>query len=265
MRRRQLFEIHDWSWCPQAVRNGLTDFLQTSIDFFDTYEPIRKRLLAAIAESGSSAVVDMCSGGGGPWMKWARKGIAGVPVTLSDKFPNARTIEWLEHHPIPNLKYCPASIDATAVSSRLPGFRTIFTAFHHFTPEQAGAIIADAVRNGEGIGVFEFTSRSTWHTLGMLLTPLGVLLLAPFGKQVRWQALVLTYLIPVIPLVTCIDGVLSCLRSYSSRELQELANFPEFRWEAGKAKSITYLIGVPLPQPIAIGGGAQEQRGVQKG
>ncbi len=90
MPRHQLFEIHDSSKCPKVIRNGLTDFLQTSTDLLDTYEPIRARLLAAIASSGSNTVVDLCSGAGGPWVKWNRKNLVNaIPVTLTDRFPTA--------------------------------------------------------------------------------------------------------------------------------------------------------------------------------
>ena len=246
MRRRQLFEIHDWSRCPKAVRNGLTDFLQTSIDLQNTYEPIRTRLLEAIAQSQSSAVVDLCSGAGGPWVTWTRKGLARVPVTLTDKFPNWTAMERLGGNGSTALRYYPQSVDATAVPSELKGFRTIFTAFHHFTPAQGKTIIDDAVRNGQGIGVFEFTSRTFLQTLSMLLSPIGVWLFTPLTKKVRWPVLALTYLLPVIPLVTCIDGVLSCLRSYTENDLRALADSPDYQWATGKQKGITYLIGVPV-------------------
>jgi hypothetical protein len=246
MPRHQLFEIHDWPRCPRVVRNGLTDFLQTSTDLLDTYEPIRTRLLEAIVRSESRMVVDLCSGAGGPWVKWARQGLTSVPITLTDKFPNLITIQRLTENFLTGLQYHPLPVDATAVPSDLPGFRTMFTAFHHFSPAQAKAIIDDAVRNGQGIGVFEFTSRTVLGTLGMLLTPLGVWLLTPLMKKVPWQALALTYLVPVIPLVTCIDGVLSCLRSYSDRDLRNLANSPDYEWVIGSQKGITYLIGVPI-------------------
>ena len=182
MPRHQLFEIHDSSKCPKVIRNGLTDFLQTSTDLLDTYEPIRARLLAAIASSGSNTVVDLCSGAGGPWVKWNRKNLVNaIPVTLTDRFPNHATIERFAEFPAPALRYHPQSVDATAVPPSLPGFRTIFTAFHHFTPAQGKAIIDDAIKNGQGIGIFEFTSRTLPATLGMLLTPVGVWLFTPFG------------------------------------------------------------------------------------
>jgi hypothetical protein len=253
MPRHQFREIHDWLWCPKIVRNGLTDFLQASNDLLDTYEPIRTRLLDAIVKCGGGAVVDLCSGSGGPWVKWTRQGLTNVPIALTDKFPNLTTIKQLTENPVALLQYYPQPVDATAVPSELQGFRTIFTAFHHFTPAEARAIIDDAVRNRQGIGVFEFTSRTLSGALGMLLTPLGVWLFTPLMKKLRWQVLTLTYLLPVIPLVTCIDGVLSCLRSYTDIDLRRLANSADYEWAVGKEKGITYLIGVPVRRSILDG------------
>jgi hypothetical protein len=53
----------------------------------------------------------------------------------------------------------------------------------------------------------------------------------------------LTYVLPVIPLVVMIDGVVSCLRSYSVEELKTLAHHEGYEWEAGVEKGVTFLIG----------------------
>src|SRR3954449_9157473 len=106
MTRPQLFEIHNWSWCPKIVRNGLTDFLQTSTDLLDMF------------------------------------------------------------------------------------------------------------------------------TLRM--------------QKVRWQVLALTYPLPVIPLVTCIDGILFCFRSYTAKNLMSLAGGLDYEWVAGNEKGITCLAGIPM-------------------
>ena len=242
-----MFEIHDWSCCPQSVRNGLTGFLQTFITRQNIYRPIRGLLLEAIEHSGTANVVDLCSGAGGPWVAWAKRGhVEHLSVTLTDKFPNSAVVRSTAERRISQLRYCAQPVDATAVPADLQGFRTMFTAFHHFTPEQGKAMIDDAVRNGQGIGIFEFTSRTFAKTLGMLLTPIGVLLLVPRLKRVGWKVLALTYLLPLIPLVACIDGVLSCLRSYSAADLRQLAQSDDYEWSSGEENGITYLIGIPL-------------------
>jgi hypothetical protein len=89
----------------------------------------------------------------------------------------------------------------------------------------------------------------------MLLVPLMVLLVTPFIRPFRWSRLVWTYLIPVVPLVSLFDGLVSCLRTYSVQELRDLTEglgANNYQWDIGELKStvgpipITYLIGVPV-------------------
>jgi hypothetical protein len=131
----------------------------------------------------------------------------------------------------------------------------MFTAFHHFCPEQACAVLADAVRNRQGIGVFEATQRGPLALVLMLLSPLMVLVMTPFIRPFRWSRLLWTYLLPLVPLVTLFDGLVSCLRTYSVQELHELTarlGANDYQWDVGTLKSettpipISYLVGVPI-------------------
>ena len=133
------------------------------------------------------------------------------------------------------------------------GFRTLFTALHHFRPTAARAILADAVRRGCGIGIFEVTERRILTLLGMLVLPVFVLLATPFIRPFRWSRLLLTYLLPLVPLAVWFDGTVSCLRSYTPAELEALAAGvgEGYDWEAGTLAAppfvtrVTYLIGTP--------------------
>src|SRR5438034_7254167 len=250
MARLHLLEIHDQAWCPPSLRDALTDFLGFALRLGRSYAPIAPLLRGAVARARAGAIVDLCSGAGGPWPALRRH--VSVPVVLTDKFPNrqARTGA-LPFHPEP--------VDATAVPAHLRGFRTLFTSFHHFRPDEARAILADAVGRREGIGVFEVARRAPLEMTVIALTCLAVLLLVPFIRPFRWSRLVWTYLPPVLPLVGTFDGLVSCLRAYSPAELHDLvAGLDGYEWEIGEVRpawwrplTLTYLIGVPLS-----GGGA---------
>lgn len=75
----------------------------------------------------------------------------------------------------------------------------------------------------------------------------------PAVRPVRWQRLIFTYVIPVVPFAVAFDGVVSCLRTYTPEELLRVARVagPEYDWEAGTEKGdlrrppVTYLIGTP--------------------
>src|SRR5208282_18078 len=202
-------------------------------------------------------VLDLCSGAAGPWL-WLHSALAergvSVSVCLTDKYPNLEGFERASRLTNRVISYHPQPVDPTQVPGALPGFRTMFSAFHHFRPEQACAVLADAVRNHQGIGIFEATQRRPLALLFALLSPLGVLLATPFIRPFRWSRLFWTYLLPLVPLVTLFDGVVSCLRSYSVEDLRDLTaklGANDYHWDIGTVQSkttpmpITYLMGVP--------------------
>lgn len=204
MKRLHLIEIHDQHWCPPTVRDGETDYLQFVIATTKLYAVVVPILAAALHRTGTRQVLDLCSGGAGPWLwlqsDFAERGVS-VSVCLTDKYPNVEAIRQLNRMTHQSISYQPQSVDATRVPEELKGFRTIFSAFHHFRPEQACAVLADAVHTRQGIAVFEGTQRSLLALLLMLLVPLMVLLMTPFIRPFRWSRLFWTYLIPLIPLV----------------------------------------------------------------
>ena len=83
--------------------------------------------------------------------------------------------------------------------------------------------MADAIRRRQGIAVFEVTQPRVLALLLTLPTTLMVLLVTPLLCPFHWSRLLWTYLIPLVPLITLFDGLVSCLRTYSVQELHDLA------------------------------------------
>ncbi len=142
------------------------------------------------------------------------------------------------------------SVDAASVPRSLTGFRTIFSSFHHFPDNVARAVLADAVSAGEGFAMTEVTSRTVRAFATMFLMPLFALVLTPRMRPFRWSRMVLTYVLPLIPFVVFWDGIISCFRTRTPRELLDLTSgFPEYEWAAGYASgrwlAPVYLIGYP--------------------
>lgn len=255
MRRLQLFEILDQPWCPQAVRHGATDYLEAIISRTDVYRAVQPAFFQAIVDCGASQIVDLCSGGGGPWLspRW-RGALAAHPdlrVRLTDKFPSdvlaARLAADMQ------MEAVAYSVDAANVPESLRGFRTIFSSFHHFPDAVASAVLADAVRSRDSFAMAEVTSR-TWRALLIIfLMPVFALVLTPRMRPFRWSRLLFTYLLPLIPFVVLWDGVVSCFRTRTPAELIALTQpFAEYEWKAGYATgrwlAPVYLIGTPRPQ-----------------
>ena len=186
-------------------------------------------------------------------------GSEGVDVTLclTDKYPNREALAKFASENI-QVRFDMESISATSVPQRLPGFRTMFTSFHHFRPEDARGILAAAVRDGQGIAVSEATARAPLALAMMLLVPLIVWLMTPIIRPFRWSRLFWTYVVPVLPAAIMFDGIVSCLRTYTPDEMIAMAHEVDkgdFEWEAGYQSvagspiPVPYLIGIPL-RPI---------------
>jgi hypothetical protein len=233
----------------------MTDFLRFLMETFAPYRGAAPLLARALASVGDPRIIDLCSGGGGPWLDLIRRIPAeGGPVPrvlLTDWFPNRAAFARLQELSGEAIAGDPDPVSATAVPARLTGFRTLFTALHHFPPGEAHAILADAVRARQGIAVFEVTRRTPLALLGVLFLPLLVLLFTPFIRPFRWSRLFWTYLVPLVPLAVWFDGTVSCLRTYTPGELGDLvADLQEgYAWEIGTLRSaplparIIYLLG----------------------
>jgi hypothetical protein len=254
VKRRQLVELEDLPWWPRVFRDAATDYLVTALRHTATYTGLAPRLAAALKRTGTTRVTDLCSGGGGPWadlLPALRAEGVDATLCLTDKYPNTDALERLAAA-MPGVRYESQPVVATDVPPHLVGFRTVFTAFHHFRPSEARAILAAAVRDRRGIAVSEATSRTPAALAMMLLVPLALWLLTPAIRPFRWSRLFWTYVVPVIPAAVLFDGVVSCLRIYTPDEMMAMAREAggdSFDWEAG----VEYPSGSPVPIPYLIG------------
>jgi uncharacterized damage-inducible protein DinB len=80
MLRVQFIEINDEPWFPSSLRNNVTDALQFGLSLLKGYAPIAPLLLSTLDSTRSKSIIDLCSGGGGPWLD--RLLLGAVSVTL---------------------------------------------------------------------------------------------------------------------------------------------------------------------------------------
>jgi hypothetical protein len=263
MNRVNALEIHEQPWLPRTIRDGITDTLQFVLKFGGVYQPIVSRLAKALSSAGDRKLIDLCSGGGGPWT-WLHRDLARqqggrLAIQLTDKFPNIAAFERAEQKSRGEISYCAESIDATRIPPRLDGFRTMFTSFHHFPPTEAIAIIQSAVDSRQGIGIFEAPARTPLSIGLTFLVPLMALLSVPFVRPFRLSLVLWTYLLPVIPFVLWFDGLVSCLRAYSPTELSAMISdlrTNDYTWEIGEETGwiapVTYMLGYPRESSIRV-------------
>jgi hypothetical protein len=248
--RLQLFEFLDQPWLPELLRRGEIDYLRVVLDRMRPYDSVAPRLAELLRTAGTDQVVDLCSGAGGPWRTLlpalqAVHDRAGVVLT--------------DLHPIPRQDLPPGAhyrdtpVDATRLPEELTGVRTIFEGLHHFPPERARDLLADAAARGVPFAAFEVTQRSLPYLLGQLLLVIPLVWgFTPLIRPLHWWRLALTYLVPLIPLLILWDGVVSSLRTYAPADLERLTTGlggDGYKWSSGvhrvQGMAITYLIGQP--------------------
>jgi hypothetical protein len=257
MRRVQFIELHEQPWFPPALRHEITDALQFGLNLLKAYAPIAPLLQTMLDSARCRSIVDVCSGAGGPWLDLSRKlqpDAQVFQILLTDKYPNLRAFQKVRAASGNHIAFHSASVDAMKIPDELRGFRTMFTSFHHFAPEEARAILQNTVDAGQSIGIFEITRRAPSTISLMFAWALMLFVFTPLIRPFRWSRLLCTYVVPIIPLVLLFDGVVSCLRTYRPQELREIVkklSGIEYQWEAGEYSRasgqvpITYLIGHP--------------------
>lgn len=116
---------------------------------------------------------------------------------MSDSHPNSAALEHVERLSGGRIRHLKRAVDAVRVPAGLLGFRTLFNGFHHFRPEQASAVLQDAMAHQRGIAIFDGTDRRALDNLTVLLSPIGVFFVAPFIRPLRLTQVLFTYLIPL--------------------------------------------------------------------
>jgi hypothetical protein len=257
--RLHLVEIHEEPWCPDVLRRACTDYLRTVVERMGTFAPLAPKLADLLRDTGARRLVDLCSGGSGPLVPLVRALAADhgldVTVTLTDLHPNLGAFARARGASKGAVDFFAEPVDARRVPADLAGVRTMFDAFHHFRPDDARAILADAAGKRAPILIAEVARRAPADLIGMiLLIPLITLFVMPLVRPLGALRLALTYLIPLLPLVIAFDGFVSCMRAYAVPELTALAEGlggAGYRFEVGAIRGrggvITYVIGRPLP------------------
>lgn len=269
MRRRHLFELADAPWLPGVIKDGVTDNLQLGLNMFRPYDVVIPKLAELLRHTGAAQVLDLGSGGAGPWRTvldgLGQQGIRPT-VILSDLQPSPdRLAEAVRD--LPDASYWPDPADARDLPPELRSVpvRTMFTALHHLREEDVRGLVACCVRDGVGLGAFEFTERRPREVLLSFFAAFTTtVVFAPTfwrgwsaSGLARWATRIA--LSPVIALVNAWDGAVSVLRTYTPDEIRAILDAvpgtDAYAWEIGLAKApgmssrVLYVVGRPKETP----------------
>jgi len=251
--RWHLFEFGDQPWFPQVLRDAETAYLTVAYRLFPLPRLWAVKISTVLRHGEPAEILDLCSGSGGAIPSILKElEMLGFEARarLTDLYPN------LTPPSHPRILWETEPVDATNVPPPLTGVRTMFSAFHHFRPDAARAILRSAFDRGRAICIFESGPGTLLGIATTLLIPVNVLALMPLARPFRWGYLVFTYLIPVMPLIVFWDGIVSMLRIYSPEQMKAMTGDlqrGDYCWEIGLIQlrgvpgGLPYLTGRPIP------------------
>jgi len=254
-------ELEDQPWFPKTIKESMTDYLRFLFHTFKLYHPVNDYLINALDRCNSDRVIDLCSGSGGAienvLTEVSKKYNKNISFVLTDLYPRIEAYQYLAKKYGDRISFIHYPVDALNVPGFMNGFRTIFSGIHHFSPAEVKAVLQNSIKAKQGIAVFDGGNKNLFMILLILVFhPLALAVFTPFIKPFRWSRLLFTYLIPVIPISSVWDGIISIINLYTPSQLLSIgkvAGESKFIWEAGKLKtkfglSISYLIGFPNAQ-----------------
>lgn len=254
------FEFNDASWSPRPLRDVIVEALSLTLRWGRMLEGLVEPFSRFLDESGANEVLDLCAGAGGPARCLAqeieRAGRRPPHFLLTDLYPQVDVWEQAKRAHPGVIDLVSESVDATRIPTQLSQgrARVIINAFHHFKPDQARAILADAVESSASIFIAEPFLGSPLGILSFVPVAVAGIAAAPLlTHRDRLPKMVLTYLLPfLIAFVSVWDGVVSSMRTYRRQELADMvAPFGDrFVWTYGLHRNRWggrgyYFFGVP--------------------
>lgn len=225
MKRKQVFQITNAKWFPYFLTRCIHEFMTWFVHKVKAARPFMPVLEEGLQHADSIVVID-------------KKGGAGFE-TLEVFIDNDIKI---------------VHVNADAFEANETGLYVSVNSFHQFDEEKAGSILRKVASKRQPIVILEGNNDSLWQVFGMtVIVPLTVILTAPFVKPFRVERLIFTYLVPILPIVTFLDGFLALFKLYAPVDLDELTaaiNIENYYWRSGKMDNgrggkIIYLIGYP--------------------
>ena len=229
--RTHLFEFNDRDWVPASLRDTIIETLSRSLDWGGFLRPLVPVMDDFLSAAGTREVLDLCSGAAGPALilteEAERIGIRAPRFLMTDLFP--RVPIWTRaraQHP-ESIDFIAEPVDATRIPAALSDgrARVIVNAFHHFSPEHAGAILRDAVESQAPIFIAESFERDPRGAFPLI--PIGIpsLLATPLlSPRDRLAKAAWTWLTPIALAAGTWDALISTLRVYSQQDLRDLVS-----------------------------------------
>lgn len=226
MKRKQAPQITNSSWFPDLLTRCVHEFMTWFVNKVKAAQPFMPVIEEGLQQADRIVVIDKKCGAG----------FETVDRLIDDKIKRV-------------------FVNAENFTASEEGLYLSVNSFHQFSVDEAKDILKQISQNKQPVVIVEGNNDSLWQVFGMtVIVPLTVLLTAPFVKPFRFERIIFTYLIPVLPFVTFFDGFMALFKLYAPKDLDELTasiSTEGYSWRSGKLDNgrggkIIYLIGYPV-------------------
>ena len=258
MKRIHLFEFMDLDRYPDFLRRIQTNILQVVMNQTKGFDYAVPYIDDMLAKTKCGTLTDLCSGAAGPWLRIYNKLKSKVNLRLSDKFPNGKMFEKIKKDTNGEIDYIGSPIDVLDADFKENAVYTMFTAFHHFKPDEVKTILKNIQDKRAAICIFDYApAKGLVLALSPLTFIIGILqfyFLSFLVRPFTLTRLLFTNIIPVVPLVSAWDGIVSALRKYDKDSLLAITKDiekPGYTWKAecdfslSKSSPMVCLLGRP--------------------
>jgi hypothetical protein len=223
MKRKQVVQITNTNWFPAFLKRCIYEFMTWFVNKVNAAKPFLPVIEEGLKHADRIIVIDKKCGAGFETVDYL------LDKKIEKVFVNSENFKTSEE-----------------------GLYLSVNSFHQFTVDEAKDILEKVSKCKQPIVIVEGNNDSLWQVFGMtVIVPLTVFLTAPFVKPFRIERIIFTYLFPILPLVTFIDGFLALFKLYAPVDLDELTSSIEtvdYYWRSGKLANgrggkIIYLIG----------------------
>ncbi len=229
MERKQIPQLLNQDWFPAFLKVLMNEFLTWFVTVVGAARPFVPVIERGLKSSSTKRIIVIPHPVGGGFETLAPLLDSGVPVLY------------------------PESMDAISDEK---GLYVMVNGFHQLSPDEALSLLKRIASRGESIAIVEGNNDSLRQIVGMtIIVPLTILLTAPFVKPFRLSRILFSWIIPVLPITTLIDGAIALMKLYAPADLDILTNqidVDHYVWESGKADNgrggkIIYLLGYFRP------------------
>ncbi len=223
MKRKQVTQITNTKWFPKFLTRCVYEFMTWFVNKVNAAKPFLPVIEEGLQHSNRIIVINKICGA---------------------------EFETVDH--LIDSKIERVFIDSNDFVANEEGLYLSVNSFHQFNEREAKEVLAMVSQRNQPIVIVEGNNDSLWQVFGMIvIVPLTVLLTAPLVKPFRIERLLFTYIIPILPLVTFMDGFFALFKLYAPMDLDELTASIDQRgyvWRSGKLDNgrggkIIYLIG----------------------